>query len=602
MGYINMAFKRIKIKNLYDYLHIRPTMSVYCAKLTKHDMEVDNFLLDYFEFASKCGVIVENGLQNPSNDNLSFMKSKISDDFVNDKHFIEQKLKAWLPRLDNQVRSILSDLMFSTFNDLKSKGKNDSVLRNIYIKMMCWLYFKFENILSWVGGDKVPKILYEGKLSIYSLSLLKVLSSCGCDVLILDYDKSINDQDIQNLTFGTNEFSSEFNLKIIKSKLQERYKILNLLGTSKYIVATNIWLKGESIEEIKNKNRGDDENYIYNAFIKVNGVDDITSYNNYIYNFKKDLEKDRYVYVFNSHVNGNTDFSKMKRKSKYDNIEDLTLTIKDNIYMPSSDMISLFNHVLYGFIKEKSNSMQIKEIETLCLQIIYNLKACKGIFNLSNFGVLIIFKTELFNNLDKNFLAFVVSLGIDVLILNPSKLESDFNNNKLYEISYDNSCKIDKFPEDLMEASYSTVAYNAENELTDIMYKDSGIYRDNQFKKMKSVILRTTFEEIELLWNEPLNMRNGFSTDNNCVIVPTIFAKIVGVKNDNNYHSSIINNLAKANNVFFLKILDKHTQESKIGCAKYFNEYRRVNSDEFMLGRNKLDFNRIKTSKLYDGP
>ena len=50
------------------------------------------------------------------------------------------------------------------------------MLRNAYIKFMCWLYYKFERIVNQLGQERLPKILYVGSVSNYELLLLGVLS------------------------------------------------------------------------------------------------------------------------------------------------------------------------------------------------------------------------------------------------------------------------------------------------------------------------------------------------------------------------------------------------------------------------------------------
>ena len=51
------------------------------------------------------------------------------------------------------------------------------MLKNAYIKFMCWLYYKFERIVNMLGESKIPKILYEGDISNYELLLVSVLSN-----------------------------------------------------------------------------------------------------------------------------------------------------------------------------------------------------------------------------------------------------------------------------------------------------------------------------------------------------------------------------------------------------------------------------------------
>ena len=77
----------------------------------------------------------------------------------------------------------------------------------------------------------------------------------------------------------------------------------------------------------------------------------------------------------------------------------------------------------------------------------------------------------------------------------------------------------------------STVAYNAERDLDTMLYNgDTGIYRSFQFPNSQSVTLKTTYEEIAILWKQEARFRPGFETSGNLVSVPNIFAKISGVQ------------------------------------------------------------------------
>ena len=69
--------------------------------------------------------------------------------------------------------------MYATLDDMRRAGKNDNMLRNAYMKYMCWLYYKFERIVNVLGGETLPKILYAGDVSHYELQLLTVLSRAG---------------------------------------------------------------------------------------------------------------------------------------------------------------------------------------------------------------------------------------------------------------------------------------------------------------------------------------------------------------------------------------------------------------------------------------
>ena len=89
--------------------------------------------------------------------------------------------------MTDSQRENVSGAIYDTLMGLRQAGKNDNMLKNAYIKFMCWLYYKFERIVNRLGEEKLPKILYEGNISNYELLLMNVLSIAGCDIVLLQY-------------------------------------------------------------------------------------------------------------------------------------------------------------------------------------------------------------------------------------------------------------------------------------------------------------------------------------------------------------------------------------------------------------------------------
>ena len=89
--------------------------------------------------------------------------------------------------MNEYQRNTVAGSIYDTLDMLRKSGKNDNMLKNTYIKFMCWLYYKFEQIVGRLGDNNVPKILYQGDISNYELLLIKVLADAGCDVVLLQY-------------------------------------------------------------------------------------------------------------------------------------------------------------------------------------------------------------------------------------------------------------------------------------------------------------------------------------------------------------------------------------------------------------------------------
>ena len=129
------------------------------------------------------------------------------------------------------------------------------------------------------------------------------------------------------------------------------------------------------------------------------------------------------------------------------------------------------------------------------------------------------------------FLRFLSLLPVDVLILKPDLNTVCFLEDKnLYEIHYPESLAAEKFPGDGAYIQIGTAAYHAERELDTLMYRDSGMYRNQQYGQATAVTLQTMYEEIKILWEQEVKYRPNFSVVGGNVNVPVIFAKASGVK------------------------------------------------------------------------
>ena len=160
-------------------------------------------------------------------------------DFRMSQDFISQSLKRWLPRMNDYQRGNVARALYETLSALRNSGKNDNMLKNAYIKFMCWLYYKFERIVNMLGENKIPKILYEGQISSYELQLVTILSNAGCDVVLLQYGGDIGYQSLDagnrisdNLVLpDMRAFPPDFNLKRVRAEIQEALNNERIYGT-----------------------------------------------------------------------------------------------------------------------------------------------------------------------------------------------------------------------------------------------------------------------------------------------------------------------------------------------------------------------------------
>jgi len=137
------------------------------------------------------------------------------------------------------------------------------------------------------------------------------------------------------------------------------------------------------------------------------------------------------------------------------------------------------------------------------------------------------------------FLVFAYNLGVDVVYINtfhddvfealdPS---GDFSTVHVLETVK----PIFEFPQSESLVQHDTVAHQASMEIAEIIHNDQdGVYKPWQFESYKviPVTLRTTYDEVFLLWNEDSRIRAGFKVENKTVYVPNLFTKISGTHED----------------------------------------------------------------------
>ena len=546
-------FTHNKIKNLNDFFverDSRPDKGVYFYRINGYTEEIGQFIQRYYEAARLSGVIIEGRIPNPDEKNLAYYEEIMGLDFRMSPDFIAQSLRKWLPRMNDYQRGTVARSLFDTLNALRKTGKNDNMLKNAYIKFMCWLYYKFERIVNMLGESKIPKILYEGDISNYELLLVSVLSNAGCDVVLLQYggDAKYRILDADNRQSDNLElpnmraFPQDFNLKWIRAKIQEALNNERIYGVKPQILnCTNAWIEGKGFADFKKSTsvRGDDPRLFYNCFYRINGVEDKITYANDLYQLQLELSNSqrRVVIVDECIPKPSMEEIGAVRRKNYVRQDEMLMDLSANIQYTANIelqrvMVKAFLDVLLMESKEPDmnlNKLTNKAVYMLCWLKRYQKKLFAN-WKMPEVGCFI----HMGPCKDENealFLRILARMPVDVLILNPNlNAACCVEDTLLYELQFTEALPINRYPQQSADLQMGTVAYHAERELDGLMYQDTGIYRNYQYDKAVSVTLQTMYEEIQILWKEELKFRPNFSTENGVVTLPVIFAKVSGVK------------------------------------------------------------------------
>ena len=546
-------FTHNKIKNLNDFFverDSRPDKGVYFYRINGYTEEIGQFIQRYYEAARLSGVIIEGRIPNPDEKNLAYYEEIMGLDFRMSPDFIAQSLRKWLPRMNDYQRGTVARSLFDTLSALRKTGKNDNMLKNAYIKFMCWLYYKFERIVNMLGESKIPKILYEGDISNYELLLVSVLSNAGCDVVLLQYEGDAkyrildaDNRQSDNLELpNMRAFPQDFNLKWIRAKIQEALNNERIYGVKPQILnCTNAWIEGKGFADFKKSTsvRGDDPRLFYNCFYRINGVEDKITYANELYQLQLELSNSqrRVVIVDECIPKPSMEEIGAVRRRNYVRQDEMLMDLSANIQYTANIelqrvMVKAFLDVLLMESKEPDmnlNKLTNKAVYMLCWLKRYQKKLFAN-WKMPEVGCFI----HMGPCKDENealFLRILARMPVDVLILNPNlNAACCVKDTLLYELQFTEALPIKRYPQQSADLQMGTAAYHAERELDGLMYQDTGIYRNYQYDKAVSVTLQTMYEEIQILWKEELKFRPNFSTENGVVTLPVIFAKVSGVK------------------------------------------------------------------------
>ena len=539
-----------KIKGLEDFFkrqNERKPKGVYFYRINSYDETILEFIRKYYDLAKREGAIIDKNIENPTADNIAYFNEIIGDKYVHGPGFMAEALKKWLPRIKDYQRASIADGIYDTLEVLRRQGKNIDILKNNFIRIMCWLYYNFYNIMERLGNDDVPKIIFWGNVNFSELSTLKILSNAGADIILVQPGGDSKYMTIDpkseysiDLGMGSESFPAGFDLQwLLKQHEEDKSKRLLYSNKASAKANTNTWLSGDLFEDLKNTRRGENTSFFYNMFARINGCDNRNTYVNNLYLLYQDLKKaNRSIKVINNKITNPSvdEISKIKR-GNYANENQLIMDLKKNINLKSNTFIDVARDAFVDTMIETGklmnmdlNKMMNKGIYILCWFQRY-IPDLLGNTDIHSPAPILIYFGNVETDTESLFLNMVAKLPIDVIIFNPEKKGDKLTGERLYEVNFEETLKVNEYPTDGNNLSMGTMAYNAERDLDTMMYSDTGMYRDMQFSKANIIKLSTTYEEIKIYWKQEARFRPNFSTVDDIVNIPVMFAKISGVAN-----------------------------------------------------------------------
>ena len=546
-------FQLGRIEKLHDYFSAcsrRREQAVFFYRVAGYSGEVAAFLTQYDQAARTNGVVIEGRIPNPDPKQLDYLAEMMGSDFQLDAGFLTQKLTRWLPRLTGAQREAVVTAMTATLQDLQAHGKNENMLRNAYIKYMCWLYYKFERILGRLGGDELPKILYDGTVSSYELQLLVILARAGADIVLLERagdagylrcDPTSQYAQLYQVS-GLMPFPADFSLRQLREQGRQQAERQKLYGAPAGIApCTNAWMKTPDGKEILTavRARGDDPKLFYNAFVVQYGVEDKLLFPSDMVAFYQQLKREgRKVCLENGRLPPPTpeEIAAVRRRN-HQTAEQLAADLAANLQYPNNQQLqTLMRQAFLDVVLEEDKAVggNLNRLLNKAVYLVAWMKRYqKDLFQnwqAPEVGVFLLFGACSGDN-EALFLRLLAKLPVDVLVLLPDlNAPCVLKDPALLDLHKEHSLPMTDFPVEPSQMRVRTAAYQAEREMDSILYQNTGLYRAKQHQKAEAVTLQTMYEEIGLLWDQELKYRPGFAAEGDTVTVPVLLEKICGIK------------------------------------------------------------------------
>lgn len=563
-------FHSVKADHLEDYFlpqSKRQRDTVYFCRVVGYDESCLEALSHYYFDSRTCGIYLRNSILNPLESEINYFYQIVGESFVLETAFIEQKLRIWIPRLNPYQLKQLSCAIYHQLIQLQQTGKNQNVLKNVFIKFMCWIRYRFEQLVVQIQPQQIPKILYEGEMKKHLLYFFQLLATTGCDIILVYFEGDEAYREVDPISEYAKPLSyprlgqpQKHFVKINWQQLQQEKEQRRQLEQFSQMIQTNQWLREDALVAVlkDNLSRSSNIQRIYNLFFEYRGAQNRDTYSNELYTLKKNLQnRSKTVLILQGQLENPSVEEVSNIKSSATSIEMLKRDMVANLNQYSDTVLNMLVQralIEAHFWKEETSIAKLKNqaIRMVCWLNRYGTKLFAN-YRVEQIPVLLYLGS--YREIEGRFFELLAQLPVDILLFCPNLEDFSMELQNLKRVKFEQSLVLKTFPEKEQRVQVSTAAYQAERELDTILYQDSGLFRSHQFVKSVPVTLRTTYEEIGILWKEEAKYRPSFEADQERVKVPVIFAEVLGVKNGDisNYWQTISSQITEET-IFISKV------------------------------------------------
>lgn len=503
-----------------------------------------SFLIDSFAAVQKNGLFFRDRLPLAATSEISAAAQYTAADFENAAS-VKQGLDAWL---DSQRIQCDSAAVSAAMTEaIAGCGANK---KNTYFVVLCWL-------IKYLAA-KPKKLLYIGAATLRELYFLYMMQLAGVEIIYVSYgedsdflkfphrDRITNVTGPKNMRiqidFDSLDLSKEQQLSDMRAAAEKYDGAVIRRDTSAAGVFED-FIVSHRDRVIRGGGVYTDGCEIPVYFAGLIGYDEEAVYTNMLLKFKESFAglKKQLIFIEKPMENPNAEEVKalgnIPRGSVKEIIDAMTLLIKLNgdpvrTALAQKTLREMLNELYTG------NPTVIINYGNKFITWLYRCtQGRKYAVQYEDIPVILYYGD--ISQSEVYFLHFMSRCGFDVFYITPNKKNLDLTvdknlNNRMQIFRLPQTKESGKFPDKPVKMKVATVAYSAERELDEMLYNgDAGIFRSFQFPNSQTVTLKTTYEEIGILWEQESKFRTGFAVNGNLVSVPNIFAKISGVKDGN---------------------------------------------------------------------
>lgn len=586
------------------------------TRYTGYDNEdaFKNTLIDLYVAAQKNGLFFREKLPMASPDEVSAAAPYTAADFTN-AGMIKQGLDGWLRNAKISADSArISETMVKALDECGANKKNT------YFTLLSWL-------IKYLG--KLPPVLvYIGAPVLREWYFMYMMALAGVKVTVVSYgndadfgkfpyadkvtEKSGKLKSPVQIDYDSIDLSKQAQLSQMRAASERVSGMVKVISTTAGAVFEDI-MRDRKTRVIKSGGVFAEDGEIPVYCAALIGCEEEAVYTNMLVKFKENFAGSKKQLIFKDETFSNPDpkeiaeIGAVSLSSTAAMIDDLAMKIK---LVGDNTRTALAQKALREVLREveavnRGNQNVVKNYGFKFVTWLYRCtQARKCTVQYEDIPVLLYYGDITMSEM--YFLNFMSRCGFDVIYITPDKNKNSgmidkYNfENRMQVLELSQSKESGRYPDKPIKMKASTMAYNAERELDTMLYGgDAGIFRSFQFPNSQSLTLRTTYEEIGILWKQEAKFRTGFETSGNLVTVPNIFAKVSGVAggNVNAYWDEIRSRLTPETTLIIKK---QGEQDTQADIATYRGFYRNGEYDTEKLKASTLNKYSYLPDRLQD--